>query len=225
MLPFRQEGKLFAAANADTLAKDFATIDRLIEEYDFDAARIWNLDETGGHLGKTFLRGCDTRPVLSIFKGIDLPYRNVARGSAVRTEKLSEYLPRGAVVVCVAERGGVDGANFFREQKRLSILWETLRPTAVSTIVPVAELQKIFKEKGRVPRSGNIGDNAHIDSSGFIDKIRGEVQISYRARALAREESKEDAAKRKAKDLRGFVKRWLNSAGSRRKSRICMKNI
>lgn len=45
--PLRQESKRFAACNADSLTTHFATLSTLIERFDLDAQRIWNLDETG----------------------------------------------------------------------------------------------------------------------------------------------------------------------------------
>eukprot|EP00171_Calliarthron_tuberculosum_P002656 IDg2656t1 len=117
--PTRQEGKRFAAANADALTTHFATIARLVEDQDLDASRIWNLDETGGTPGKDISRACASRrylrrdgireakvahfanvsrstmmpvvsaageagPALFVFKGSDLPYRNVVRGGVAR---------------------------------------------------------------------------------------------------------------------------------------------
>eukprot|EP00171_Calliarthron_tuberculosum_P001354 IDg1354t1 len=150
--PVLQEGKRFAAANADALTMHYATLGRLIEEHDLDAARIWNLDETGGTPGKDvsgagasrrFLRrdgivdakiahfanvsrstmmpiinaAGEAGPVLFVFKGKALPYRNVLRGGSIRSETLASYLPRGAMLACREECGGVDAANFLNWSK------------------------------------------------------------------------------------------------------------
>eukprot|EP00171_Calliarthron_tuberculosum_P006070 IDg6070t1 len=45
--PLRQEAKRFSAANAEALTTHFAALARLVEDLGVDAARVWNLDETG----------------------------------------------------------------------------------------------------------------------------------------------------------------------------------
>ncbi len=62
--PDRQEGKRFAAANAEALTTHFATLEKLIKEHGLDAARIWNLDETGGTPGKDVSGVCTSRRFL-----------------------------------------------------------------------------------------------------------------------------------------------------------------
>lgn len=62
--PTRQEGKRFAAANAEALTTHFATFARLVEEHNLDASRIWNLDETGGTPGKDVSGACSSRKFL-----------------------------------------------------------------------------------------------------------------------------------------------------------------
>ena len=47
-----QEGKRFAASNAENLTTHISTLESLIIEYGLDADRIWNLDETGATPGR-----------------------------------------------------------------------------------------------------------------------------------------------------------------------------
>lgn len=55
----------------------------------------------------------ETGPVLFVFKGSALPYREVSRGSTVVTETFADYLPRGAVITTRADCGGVNSNNFY----------------------------------------------------------------------------------------------------------------
>eukprot|EP00171_Calliarthron_tuberculosum_P023847 IDg23847t1 len=50
--PLQQEGKRFAAANAEVLTQHFAVLGKLFEDLGVDASRVWNLDETGATPGK-----------------------------------------------------------------------------------------------------------------------------------------------------------------------------
>lgn len=54
----------------------------------------------------------DCGPTLFVFKGTNVPYRNVLRNGVVVTETYSTFLPRGAVVAMREKRGGVDSTNF-----------------------------------------------------------------------------------------------------------------
>lgn len=80
----------------------------------------------GSAAGKTGL-------VLLIFKGRNLPYRNVLRGRIVRTETLADYIPLGAIVAFRGERGGVHSATFWVGEKRFSPLWVALQKKSVSS--------------------------------------------------------------------------------------------
>lgn len=51
-IPYWQEQKRHAATNAETYTFHLAHLHALFEEYQFDATRIWNLDETGVCPGK-----------------------------------------------------------------------------------------------------------------------------------------------------------------------------
>ena len=46
-VPNNQEAKRFASVNTETLATHFSTLEALVQEYGFDADRVWNCDETG----------------------------------------------------------------------------------------------------------------------------------------------------------------------------------
>ena len=48
----RQESVRFAACNGATLITHFATLEKLIQENNINASRVWNLDESGATLGK-----------------------------------------------------------------------------------------------------------------------------------------------------------------------------
>lgn len=64
MKPVRQEERRFTASNAESLTTHFATLARLIKEFDLDASRNWKLDETGGTPGKYFSGACASRRFL-----------------------------------------------------------------------------------------------------------------------------------------------------------------
>ena len=45
--PLRQEFARFKAVNADVLSQHYSTLEHLVEKYQLDPSRIWNLDECG----------------------------------------------------------------------------------------------------------------------------------------------------------------------------------
>jgi len=56
-------------------------------------------------------------PPLFVFKGSNLPYRNVVRAGQVVSETYHDLLPRGALVAMRPELGSVDSSNFYEWAK------------------------------------------------------------------------------------------------------------
>lgn len=56
----------------------------------------------------------DVAPVLFVFKGAQLPFREVRMHGQTRVETLSSHLPRVSVVAMRKEGGGVDGEVFYQ---------------------------------------------------------------------------------------------------------------
>lgn len=109
-------------------AKHFAALSALVVEYGLDDEQVWNLDESGCTKGakheKRFMRrgspkdariaefvnahrmtmmlsisaAGDIGPVLYVFDGARMPYRNVVENGLVRTQTLATHLPRGSLV-------------------------------------------------------------------------------------------------------------------------------
>lgn len=50
-VPTRQEGRRWASANAETITTHFSRVELIVEKYNIDANRLWNLDETGATPG------------------------------------------------------------------------------------------------------------------------------------------------------------------------------
>lgn len=50
--PSLHEGERYAAVNAEVLKSHFSDLEALMIKYNFDASRVWNLDETGCTQGK-----------------------------------------------------------------------------------------------------------------------------------------------------------------------------
>jgi len=50
--PLAQEAVRFKAVNSDVLTSHFATLEKVVEQYDIDATRIWNCDETATTPGR-----------------------------------------------------------------------------------------------------------------------------------------------------------------------------
>ena len=50
--PTRQEAVRFAVCNEETLTTHFPTLEKIIQENNIDASRVWNLDESGATPGK-----------------------------------------------------------------------------------------------------------------------------------------------------------------------------
>ena len=51
-IPKCHEGKRHANVNAETITTHFATFEKLLDKYNIDSNRLWNLDETGGIPGR-----------------------------------------------------------------------------------------------------------------------------------------------------------------------------
>eukprot|EP00171_Calliarthron_tuberculosum_P002526 IDg2526t1 len=70
--PLRQEGKRFAAANAEVLTMHFAVLGKVYDDLGVDASRVWNLDETGATPGKDVDGAPTTRHYLTRQGGSDM---------------------------------------------------------------------------------------------------------------------------------------------------------
>ena len=71
--PSKQEATRYKATNSEVLVQHFANLSTLIKQYDLDARRIFNLDETGVALGRED-RHCSQKKVYAIRGGnVEVP--------------------------------------------------------------------------------------------------------------------------------------------------------
>eukprot|EP00171_Calliarthron_tuberculosum_P004807 IDg4807t1 len=81
--PLLQEGKRFAAVNAESITTHYATLEKLVADTGVDAARVWNLDEAGTRPGKDKDGGSRARRYLTRQSG----GRDMRVGEFVRQQR------------------------------------------------------------------------------------------------------------------------------------------